>query len=1343
MDGHLTLLIGPGAPGTVTLTALRGDAAGLSAAVWRGSHAFDARQVEVEGQALLRAARRAQTQPADRGADALVAHGRLLFDLLLPAPIKQILRAEAGTLLLAPGPLASVPWPLLHDGAETLGRRWALGEVMDGAAGLHRPPAPSREGRLLVVADPAGDLPAARFEGEALMSELATELTCDLRMGRLRRADFLRIFKSFRLVHLAGHADGPEATRPGGWRFTDGWVGAADLASLAGEAAPLMVFANACRSAEVPDLVPALLHAGVRLVIATVLDLPDLPGADFAIQVYRGLLEGAGTGEALRRARQAAAEAGSMVWAAYRLFGDPRTVCLGGRGVAQWDAGVRQAVVLAARVAFQASEPEGLAEEMQRFREDVGTGVEAAGGRLLPGHTSITRAVFGLPLGHEDDVERAARAALAVAERMPGAVITLEAGPLTAVGQDGVGPAALAAEAACWSGTPGVWVLPGAARRLQRRARVEERDGASPGRRLLGLLPPGALPDPPLVGRVAELARLEAEAAAVLAGGRQRGVTMLGPAGQGKSRLLVALAERIAPRFQVVVSAGASEAPFAPVVPLLRRLLRLAPDAGGPALVAALERLEGQAPDDFLLIDDLLAGETQPTLRDRAPALAAVLGVSAEGMPGPAPDPAAVPVAVREVVVAAARQGPVAFLVEDLHLLSDAALAVVDELMLGTGNAPVWVVGTGRSTLLERRPRWGEGSLRLELAPLPAAEALAVLDEVLPPEVALEERRALVARAEGNPLFLRELGLARAQGTGADVPPTVEAVFQARVDRQPPLERQVLRAAAIFGPTFWLRGVQRLLGLDAGVEGALEALARSGLVAPEPGEPGLVAPPRWRFAHTLLQAAVVQAISPRARRAWHARAALWLAEEAADGGTPAADHHGRIAYHQSEAGDPARATESWLRAAAVAEARLAPAEAASALTAALAEDDRAAGALGPTRRAATEQALAERRRADGDLVGADGLLDAAVARDLDPVPRAERLRRRAEVDEARGELAAARSHLAEARALLEALPDVGGEAGAAVEVVIERDEAWLAWRDGRSAEAVDRLTALRARLPDGHGLIGPVHNALGVVAYGRGEHIDAQRHYQQALAAFELVGDLPKISSAYNNLGILAMRQGDLHGAEAWFKRGLRIKAEGGDREGLARAYNNLGTVYGELADYPRAARYLAEAIRIRERSGHAGLAVSYANLGEVFLKQGQLEAARDHLERALAQCRAGRGPAYLLPDVGRMLAELLLASAQPEAASQVAREAMETALKSGDGARAGVASRVLGEALTALEDATADAAFQAAVDRLQAEPIELARALEARARAWRGAAAVADQLRLEARQIRAQLATP
>ncbi len=945
-----TLLFTAVAPGDARVSLLRGDAGvGASPRVWSGAHTFDVAAVDDEVAALGRALRRAVQR--GRGADALAAHGRLLFDLLLPTPVKAALRAEGGGALTVAADGVAVPWSALHDGAAFLAHRWALGELSPGDD-APAPPPPMGADRLLVVADPAGDLPAARYEGEALVRDLAGGaggLPCDLRLGSLRRADFLRIFKSFRLVHFAGHADPPDADGPAGWRLADGRLDADALRALGGGAAPSLVFANACRSAEAfaSAMGAALQAAGVRHFVGTRVDLPDLPGADFAGRFYEALRGGVPVGEALRAASVASAEAGTSVWAAYRLVGDPRAVYFRARAAERFAPGVRRAVVLAVRRPPPVAAPDLLAEQLEAWRASLRDRVAAHGGRLLPGRGAVDRAVFGLPVSYENDLARAARAALAAhVAAGPDAVVTLEAGPLASTGADVLGAPAQQAEAACWRLPPGVWALPVAAGRLEA---AELTDDVAGGRRRVGLPPRAAGAEPPLVGRRAEMARLEALADEVAARGVARAVTLVAPAGMGKSRLVSALLARLADRFTVLRGASIpydEVSPFAAAGGVLLDLVdAFGPDAGplDARLTTTLEALERSAPGDdepldaVLSIDDLLAADdAQPGLRDRRGVLAPLLGLDGDDRAGEA---GLVPDVFRQLIEAAARRHPVVVVFEDLHWLPDAGLAVVDELANGLRGAPVLLVCTARSELLDRAPHVFDAPshVRLDLGPLSPREAEAVLRQALPAAVDAETVAALSGRAEGNPLFLRELALARAAGEVDAPPATVEAVMRARLDRLPPFEQEVLRAASVLGRTFWREGVDRLLGGVEGLDGALRGLERGRFVVQQ-AQSDLPGQTQWRFGHALLHEVVAHGIGTRARVAWHGRAALWLTDEVPDAGK--ADRWARVATHRAAAGDHARAAEAWLLAGARAAETLAPVEARRALEAALGAGER-------------------------------------------------------------------------------------------------------------------------------------------------------------------------------------------------------------------------------------------------------------------------------------------------------------------------------------------------------------------------------------------------------------------
>lgn len=1310
-------------------TVVQSDADGVVGRLQQGTHpvAFDA--IEAEIATVRRAIRRAVARPADARRQTAVTHsGRLLFDLLLPPVIKARLRAlQGGELLIAAHDLPLLPWPALHDGQQALGLSWSVGELSWGDPPT-RPKTRADGDRLLLVADPAGDLPAARYEGEALMQALAEEagLACDLRMGRLGRADLLRIFKSFRMIHFAGHADPAGDGSAGGWRLADGHVDATAIRALAGDGAPDLVFINACRSHQTDGMVAALLDAGVRHVIGTGVDLPDLPGADFATQLYRSLREGAPIGQAMRAARQRMASANNPVWLAYRLYGDPATVYVRGRRGQQIMGGVRRGIALAIRLEPLTASPQAIAEASQRARDAVRRIVGARGGRLLPGRGLVARAVFGVPFSHENDLERAVDAALALVDQA--ASVAIDAGPLVATGLDVVGAPMAWTEAECWRTGQGVWPSPAVRQQLGDRAEW------GPADQLVALRRARPQPVHALIGRQAELARLAHAAEAITQG---TAVTVLGPAGIGKSHLASAALARLGDRFVVVRSAAPrylQGGPFEAIGAVLRQLIEV-PDDAPPAVVyaalqASIDRLDTAPQADFLSIDALLSAPGD-RLADRIGALAAALDLPehAAGV-----DPRAVAPAVCAFIAAWARTQPLALCFDDVHALSDAGLAVVEELVAEPIDATVFLLCVARPTLLDRAPRWGQfgAHTQIELGPLPARAAEAVVRQIMP-KAAPETVAALIRRAEGNPLFLRELGLAALDGDDA-LPSTIEAVMQARIDRLAPAAQTVLRAAAVFGRTFWVEGVARLLDADARLMGQLEALSAARFIQPDARSEltgaELTGAAQWRFAHPLLQEVVTGGTPARARRVWHARAALWLSDE-----IPGRDGRlSQIAWHLESAADHARAASTWWAAAARATAAPAPVEAADALRAALRCATQAPDALTPLQHAQAEAQLAEHAIAGGAVDEAAARYDRALALPVPPIWQARWLRARANVDESRGDLNAAREGIAAARAVLTRLTDAEA---AEVRWWLARDAAWLALRDGayEQAEALLRaaITTVDALpLAQAH-----LYNLLGITAAGQGRADDAQAAYRMALAAARRVDAPERIAAISLNLGNLAVDQNDYDAGIEWYGRAIRERARQGNRSGLARAYANLGTLHGTRGEYAEAARYLEEAIRIRARTGHVESAVYEANLGEVHLKQGRLDAAGPYLERAIAQCRAGIAPGYLLPNALRGLAELRLAQGDPAAAITAAREALALAEEAGNQPHAGIARRVLGEAMARQADPAAAAMLDAAIaslERLEL-PLELGHAYAARAQVTADPAD-AERLRADARAL-------
>lgn len=259
--------------------------------------------------------------------------GALLFDQVLPRPVKDLLRQRAGGLLTLGlnAPLLAVPWELLHDGRQHLALRWGIGRVImtDSAAPrvFARPLRDPR--RMLVVVDPQGDLPEAYNEGVNLKAQLDQlhGLEISFMSTRVDRSQILESLRDFDLVHFAGHVE------PDGLRLRDGLFDVEEVERIAGGLPmPSLMFLNGCGAAGSGALgssrcfVNALLRAGVRHCVAALYELPDHLGRDLSLAFYRGLAAGAPVGDALRIARRSLAEThgiGSAMWAPYALYGDP------------------------------------------------------------------------------------------------------------------------------------------------------------------------------------------------------------------------------------------------------------------------------------------------------------------------------------------------------------------------------------------------------------------------------------------------------------------------------------------------------------------------------------------------------------------------------------------------------------------------------------------------------------------------------------------------------------------------------------------------------------------------------------------------------------------------------------------------------------------------------------------------------------------------------------------------------------------------------------------------------------------------------------------------------------
>lgn len=269
-----------------------------------------------------------------------------------------------------------------------------------------------------------------------------------------------------------------------------------------------------------------------------------------------------------------------------------------------------------------------------------------------------------------------------------------------------------------------------------------------------------------------------------------------------------------------------------------------------------------------------------------------------------------------ELMRAVCARAPQLLVVEDLQWFDEPSLELLATLLKVLDGMAFAALTLGRpdASVAERTERAWRGIVRtdLRLGPIPLAAAMETARRVLGPDADRTRVHALVARAEGNPLFLEELLRAEAEGPPEGptlLPVTALAAVQRRFDALDLDARRVVRAASVFGRTFVRAGIERLLEpvSSATVARALALLRAEGVVLPQSGARAL-GMEEYAFRHTLARDAAYATIAEADLQTLHERAAGFL-EEGGDAGAAA------IAEHYERAGRGSSAAAWWARAA--------------------------------------------------------------------------------------------------------------------------------------------------------------------------------------------------------------------------------------------------------------------------------------------------------------------------------------------------------------------------------------------------------------------------------------------
>ena len=503
----------------------------------------------------------------------------------------------------------------------------------------------------------------------------------------------------------------------------------------------------------------------------------------------------------------------------------------------------------------------------------------------------------------------------------------------------------------------------------------------------------------------------------------------------------------------------------------------------------------------------------------------------------------------RRFLEAVASEGPLVLVFEDLHWADDAMLDFVDSLVERASGVPLLVLATARPELLQRRAGWGGGkanTLTISLPPLSNDETAGLVDALLD-ESRLEARtrEALLARAGGNPLYAEQYARVLVErGDVSELPEAVQGIIAARLDSLSEDEKRLLQAAAVIGEVFWLGAVEAVEGVTRWqAEELLYTLERKEFVQRVRRPPSVATEIDYAFCHVLIRDVAYGQIPRAARSHKHQRAAAWIESL----GRPE-DQAEMLAHHYLKA--------------------LELAEAAGTDAAMLGESARRALRDAGDRAAALYA---------GDA--AERFYDAAIR--LWPADDPERpwvlLRRAAPVPR----WTCDPGRLAEAR---DALLAVGDKATAAEAECLLSDSFGMQGRRDLADQHAEQARALSAGLPPGRAsgwlMIRGACQALDAGDYERGIELGLQ-----ARALAEDLGSEEALSEALTVLGTTRVQHGDRHGLED-LARSIEIASRAGALGALSGAHNDVAAAYQTLGDLDAAYAARVEAARVAERVG-------------------------------------------------------------------------------------------------------------------------------------------------------------
>jgi class 3 adenylate cyclase/tetratricopeptide (TPR) repeat protein len=865
------------------------------------------------------------------------------------------------------------------------------------------------------------------------------------------------------------------------------------------------------------------------------------------------------------------------------------------------------------------TDPEVARRRVQQYFDRVSHCIVTHGGIVEKFAGDAVMAAFGIPQSHEDDAERAVRAALGMMDSIrelglearigieSGEVVVDDAESTFATGE-AVNIAARLQQAA---EPNAILIGPGAHRltlgcfEVEDEGPLEVKGRADPvwawrvvcvkrseasGRRVAA----------PLVGRDAELELLENTYARAVRDRRAHLFTIYGDPGVGKSRLA---REFIAGLETSTVLVG--------------RALPYGEGVTYSALSDMVKVAAGIADDDPL-------DEAVEKLRECCPdeAVADLLGLASGVLEAVQSEhnQQEISWAARAWAEKLAEPQPLVLVFEDIHWGEEPLLELIEHLGTWVRGVPLLLLCLARPELLDIRPGWGGGRVRataIELEPLGEADSEALIDALLDDqELSPDAKTMLLEKTEGNPLFVEETirMLGEADGRGVErIPDTLQALIAARIDHLPVGEKSLLQRAAVIGRIFWAGAVAHLANDE---EEDLDALLDDLLLREfvlDDTHSRISGEKAYRFKHVLIREVAYGGLSKTSRASHHRRFAEWLKERAGD------ELLEVRAYHLDHAsallaeldGSPpeelaTEAADALERAGKRALAREANETARRLLLRSV--------ELEPTLNRRFHAARAAWRMNDFPVVSAE---------------MEEVLRDAREVGDRHLE-ARALTALAEVTLLREADVSRAEQLGKKSLEVAETDDVrvdalqvleTVAWWRGRLTEAegyAEQALELAHRLerPD---LESNALLSLAGIYTSRQEDARAEPLIARAHVLAEESGSLVSKAKAFSQAGELHSWRDRNEEALADYRRALELFTEVGSATNVARTMLRIGTILQQQRELAEAEKLAREAIRILKPLEDRGTLCEVQRfLAEVLLEQGKVDEAEMYALRAI-----------------------------------------------------------------------------------------------------------------------------